>query len=107
MLRLKRSWRNMFRLFGPLFLSGRASRDSTRASVVAHVVHRDVIDDYSLAVYVLHVRDIVHGSVIEEGAVVPISALIAHANVTEAVVYATVESNFRAPVTFMKNEGTV
>ena len=82
----------MLRIRGRLFLLRWASGDSARASVVAHVCHRDV-NDYGLGVDVGHVGNVVHGSVIKEGSVLPISALIADTSVAEAIIYAAVESD--------------
>src|ERR1700733_10988394 len=106
MLNLHRGSCDMFLTGGRLFRRGGASRKAAGASVVAHVVC-DVIDDDSLGVDVGHVRDVVHGAVVEEPSVVPISALIAHTGVAEAVVYAAVESDLGAPVALVKNERVI
>jgi hypothetical protein len=100
-------WRNVSLSFGRLFFWPRASTDSALTSVVAHVVHRDVIDDDRLVIDIPHVRHVVYGSVVEKGSVVPISAVIADTTVAEAVINAAVESDMRTPVALMKNEDAI
>src|SRR5580658_2414783 len=101
MLSLHRGWRGMSFTSGLLFHRSRTSGQSPGASVVAHIY---VIDGHVLGIDVGDVRDVVHGSVVEECSTFPIAALIADATVAEAVVDAAIESHFRAPVTFVKSE---
>src|SRR6266851_3108585 len=107
MLSLYGRWRNVSLSFGRLFFWPRASTDSALTSVVAHVVHCDVIDDDHLVVDIPHVRHVVYGSVVEKGSVVPISAVIADTTVAEAVINAAIESDMRTPVALMKNEDAI
>src|SRR5580658_8005074 len=104
MLNLRAGSRDMLLTAGLFFFSARAGRDPTRASVIAHVVHSDVIHDHRLGVDVGHVGDIVHRPVVEEGSVIPISALVPDSGVTEAVVDAAIEPDLGAPVTLIKSK---
>lgn len=81
--------------------------NSTLATVVADVVG-GLIDD-RLVVDVVDVGDIdiVHGTVVVEGPVVPIPALVAFSTVSEAVVHATVEADLRPPVSIVKSVRSV
>jgi len=97
----------MFLMHGRLFRSGRAGRDSARASVITHVVYRDIIHCHGLIVDVGDVGDIVHGSIVEESTVVPISALIAYPNVAKAIVNAAIESDVRPPIAFVKDKDAI
>src|SRR5271155_416143 len=107
MLNLHRGSLDMLRAIGRLFLRGGARRESAGASVIAHVVHVDVIDDHDLGVDVRYVRDVVDRSVVEEGSIVPIPALIAYASVAEAVVDAAVESNLGTPIALVKDKRSI
>jgi hypothetical protein len=82
-----------------LFRRSRARVDPTMPAVVADVVIRSVVND-GLVVDVVNVRDIyvIHGAVVIEASVSPISALIADTPIAEAVVDAAVKTDIRAPV---------
>src|SRR5579863_6210360 len=82
-----------------LFRRGRARPGTTISAVIADVVVRSVVDD-GLVIDVVNVGDIhiIHRAVVIEASVSPISALIADATVTKAVVNATVEADVRTPV---------
>ena len=90
---------------GRLFLRGWASGNSTRASVVAYVVHCDVVDDRP----VVDIRDmdVAHGLVIEDATAPPLSAKKPDTDVAEAVVYAAVESDVGTPITLVKSKQAV
>src|SRR5690348_9991623 len=107
MLNLYGRWRDMSLTCSRLLLSGRARGDSAHSPVVAHVVHRDVIHDDGLVVDIRNVGHVVHGSVVEKGSAIPISALIAEAAVAVTVVNAAVESNHRTPVALMKHKDAI
>ena len=79
-----------------------ASVDPTRSAIIAHSVHRRVIDDGSV-VGIVNDRDvhIVHRAVVGEHPVVPISPHIADAHVSEPIVNSAVEADARSPVTAM------
>src|SRR5580658_2196097 len=102
MLSLHGGWRDVSLTCGGLFLRGWTSCNSASAAVVAHIVHSDVID-HGLGINVRHVH-VAHGSVVEEGAATPFSALEPDTDVAEAVVYASVESDLRPPVTLIENK---
>src|SRR5208282_4819180 len=106
MLGLHRRCRRVVLVHRSLFHSGRSSGNSTLAAVIADMVHRGFVD-YSLAVDIGDARDIhvIHGAVVEEASVVPISAPIADTTVAEAVVDATVEADALAPIAFIPGEG--
>ena len=94
---LRLGWRGVM-FVGKAFLRGGGARiDAAVAAVIADVriVHDDgllvhVADD--VHVYVVHVR------VIEKVAVGPAAAEVAGADVTETVIDAAVETDFRSPV---------
>ncbi len=69
------------------------------------MVHRGFVD-YGFIVNIVDVCDIhvVHGTVVVEGIVVPISSFIADTAVAEAVVDTTVEADLRTPVAFIPSE---
>ena len=89
-----------------LFRSVRTCVHSTPAAVIADVVVGGVVD-HGFVVDVVNIRDVdvVHRAVVVEGSVVPISALIADAAITEAVVDAAVEADLRAPVAIIPGVG--
>ena len=91
-----------------LFPCGGARASSTISAVIAHVVVRSVVDD-GLVVDIVNVRDVhvIHRTVVIEGSVSPISALIAGPTVTEAVVNASVEANVRTPIAAIPRVGVV
>jgi hypothetical protein len=82
-----------------LFRRGRARPGPTISAVIADVVVGSVVND-SLVVNIVNVGDIhvIHGAVVIEASVSPISALIADTPVAEAVVDAAVKTDIRAPV---------
>jgi hypothetical protein len=84
---------------GNFFSSGRPGGDSASASVKADAVHAGVVD-YCPVVNVVNVGDVhvVHCAVVVEGAVVPVSALIADTPIAEAVIDAAIETDMRPPV---------
>ena len=94
-------WRCRYVLFvrGGLLLWRRLSRCSTGAPVEAGSC-RTRIDDDRLAVNIgdCNTAKIIDGLVVREHSIVPISALVADAAVTEAVIDAAVETNVRPPV---------
>src|SRR5450631_4553926 len=73
--------------------------------VVAHSIHRDVIDD-RLVVDVGDVRiaDIGHRPVVIEVVALPIAPLIAAAAVPVTVIHAAIESDLRTPVAHVPYE---
>jgi len=77
----------------------RPGSDPAGAAVVAHVVHGDVVD-HRLVVDVGDVGrgDVVHGPVVEKGAVVPIAARVSQTGVAETVVNAPIKADCRPPV---------
>ena len=81
---------------------------STRAAVITDVIVGGVVD-YGLVVDIVNVRDVhvIHRAVVVEGAVSPISALIADTTITKAVVDATVEPNLSSPVAAIPSIGIV
>src|SRR5580692_8685797 len=89
-----------------LFCCGRASSNSTGAAVIADTVDRGVVD-YGLVVNIVNVCDVdvVHGAVVVEGSVIPISTLVADTTIAEAVVDATVEADVRTPIAAIPSIG--
>src|SRR5580658_9834191 len=81
------------------FGSGWTSGCSAGPAVVADAVSRSFVD-YGLFVGVVKAAHIhvIHRAVVAEGSVIPISALIADATITEAIVDAAVEADRGAPV---------
>ena len=67
-----------------------------------------VFVDYGLVVNIVNVRvvHVIHGAVVVELSVIPISAFIAETSIAETVVDATVESDVRAPVAAMPSVET-
>src|ERR1022692_4724010 len=98
--------RNMTVVRRGLFRSVWADSNSTRAAVIADMVYRRGVD-YGLGVNVVDARDvnIIHGGVVVEGSVVPISPSIADATITVAIVDAAVEADRRTPIAFIPGEG--
>ena len=76
--------------------------DAAAPTVVAHAVV--VVHDYSAVVDIMDVDfvDAIDGAVVEEVVAVPVTALIAVAAVSEAVVDAAIEADVRAPVSAME-----
>ena len=83
-----------------------AGGNSTGTTVIADMVHRDVVD-YGLVVNIVNVRDVhvIHRAVVVESSVIPISAFIADTTIAEAVVDATVEADIRTPVAAVPGVG--
>lgn len=81
-----------------LFFGQGASRHSTRAAVIANLVYRHVVDD-RFVVHV-HVRDVHvrYAAVIAKVSVVPTTAFVAMADISEPVVDPSIEADVRAPV---------
>src|SRR5580698_975663 len=106
MFGLQRRWRCVLLTRRSFFLRGGASVESASAAVIADVVDGSVVDD-GLVVNVGDVgaAKVIHRAVVAEGAVIPVSALIADTTIAEAIVNATVEANARAPVTAIPGEG--
>src|SRR5438445_12235758 len=90
-----------------LFLGRWASGDSAGASVIAHIVHGDIIHNDRFVVHVSNVGHAVHGAVVEEGPVVPISSLIADAYIAETVIDTAIESDARPPVALIKDKEAI
>src|SRR6266851_6564284 len=82
-----------------LLLGVGAGLHAAGAAVVADAVVV-VVHDNGLVVDVVNVRDVdvVHGTVVGEGSVAPVAALIPDAAVAEAVVHAAVEADMRTPI---------
>ena len=98
MLELRRDW-SAVRFVGPgLLLRGGTRGYSALSAVEGHV--RVVIYDDGLVIDIGHVRDVHIGdrAVVEERATAPFAACEAFAEVSEAVINATIESNMRAPI---------
>src|ERR1017187_10387844 len=106
MLGLQFHWRPVLLVCRCLFCLGRAGANSTRAAVIADMVHGGVID-HGLVVNIVNVRGVhvIHRAVVAEGSVIPISAFIADTTIAEAVVDAAVEADMRAPIAFIPGVG--
>src|ERR1700734_2781777 len=91
---------------GRQFGCGRSGLNAATATVVAHSIDGDVIDD-GLGVDIGDIRgaNVDHGPVIEQMAALPITTLKAATAVTEAVIYATVESDLGTPIALIPREG--
>src|ERR1700751_992701 len=76
-------------------------------AVVADAVHRDVVDDSLVVDVNVGDGDVVHGAVVIEVAVAPVSAFIAVAEIAEAVIHASVETDVRPPISRMPDVDTV
>jgi hypothetical protein len=87
------------------FLSGRPSRYASAATVEADAGDIRIIDDYGFVIDVADVdgAEIVDSSIVGEDAVVPISALVAYATITETIVDAAVKADVRTPITRVPN----
>src|SRR5215831_11144247 len=75
--------------------------NSARTTVVTdtthgHIVHNRLVIDVNIGD--VHVG---HATVIEEGAVTPVSASVASTEISKTVVHATVKANVRAPISGM------
>jgi hypothetical protein len=101
-LRLLRCRRHTLLVGGGNLLRRRVRRRAAGAAVVAHVGR--VVDDDGLVIDVgdRRVGDVVNGAVIEEIAAAPIAALVAGADIAEAIRHAPVEADFWAPIAFVK-----
>jgi hypothetical protein len=98
MLNLRRNRRYallmQYRQFG-----GRGSNvEPAWATGIAHFGSGVIVD--GVVIHIVNDRGIhiVHGTVVVEGVSVPVATLIAATDITEAVIYATIESDVRAPV---------
>ena len=78
------------------------TRGEATWSVEAHVLR--ITDGHRAGINISQVPHVVHGPVVEERAVIPISTLIADTRVAEAVIDAAVESHMGTPVALVKNE---
>src|SRR5579864_8934776 len=89
-------------LAGPIFLLARwTGIDSAAATVVADAVDGDVIDDGLVVNVNVGDVDVVHGAVVVEMAVPPVSAFIAVAEVSEAIIDSAIKADVWAPVSRM------
>jgi len=106
MLSLERGWLRVLRMRISLLRRGRTRTDSSRAAVVADMVHRGGID-YGLAVNIVNHCSVhvIHRGVVAEVSVIPISASVARTAVAEAVVHAAVKADFRAPIAAIPGVG--
>jgi hypothetical protein len=80
--------------------------DALRSAVVAHAVvdHRPVDDHIALInVGDMHAAEVVDGAVVCKFVAVPVAALVAHADVAEAVIHAAVETDIASPVAAMES----
>ena len=79
--------------------------DATVAAVIADVVNRGFVD-YGLVVH-MNVGDVnvIDGTVVVKGAIVPISTLISDTTISVAVIDATIEANVRPPVAGIPSVG--
>src|SRR5579863_808609 len=102
MLELSCSCRSVTLMRSSFFRRRRASINPAVPAVVADVVVRGVVD-YGLVVDVVKIRtaNVIHGAVVVEASVIPISALITETAVAEAIVDAAVKADSRAPVAFI------
>jgi hypothetical protein len=80
-------------------LRGRAGSGSPRATVIAHIVHGSIVDN-GLVIDIGNVGRayVVYFAVVIEPPVIPISALIADARITVAIVDAAVETDLGTPI---------
>jgi hypothetical protein len=81
------------------------------AAVVADAIAGKIVTDVSVVVNVgvidvgnVHLTDIGHAAVVEEIAIVPVTAGEADAEIAETVIDTAVETDVRRPVAFMPNE---
>ena len=83
-------------------------RCSTSSAVVAYASARSIIEN-TFPVYVSNHRliHIIHGTVVVERTVVPISSGVADPDIAETIVDATIKSDLRAPVASMPDINTV
>src|SRR2546425_7002082 len=105
MLSLIRDRREMSLTRERLLLARRTRADATVAAVVADAVHGGAVDHGGVVNIVnggdVHIR---HRAVVEKPAAFPASAVVAVAEVSEAVVDAAVETDLRTPITFIENK---
>ncbi len=94
--------RGMTLMSRSLFRRGRSNGCSAGSAVVADVASGPAVA-YGLLISVMEVPNIyvIHGSVVAELVVIPISALVADTTIAISVVNAAVESDGRAPVAFV------
>src|ERR1700690_822371 len=81
-----------------LFFGSGSHCEAARTAVIAHVVRG--VDDYRLVVGVVKISatDVVHICVVAELIVAPVAAFVPGATITEAIVDAAVEADFRPPI---------
>src|ERR1700722_373292 len=99
-LPLRRHHRSTRLANGDQLLGLRPCMDPGRASVIADPINNRCPIDNLVVVHVMDHSpvDVIDGAVIEKVATVPVSAVIAHADIAEAVVHAAVEPDVVAPV---------
>src|SRR3974390_2862594 len=105
MFRLSGHGRNMPLTRRSFFLGRWLRRDPSVPAVIAHAVDGRVVDHRGV-VNVVNVGDvdIVHRAVVVEVSVLPAPALIAVAEVAEAVVNPAIKPDHRAPIADMEDE---
>src|SRR5215475_90254 len=86
-----------------LLLAGFVRDDTAAAAVVADTIDRDVVDDRLVVDVNIGDGYIVHGTVVIEVTVPPVSAVIAGSEVAKAVVHTAIETNVRSPVACVPN----
>jgi len=98
----------MFLVGRRLLLSGRTRCDPTRTAVVAHPVHRRIVDHCGV-IGVVNVGDIhvVDRTVVGELSVVPAPALVTLTRVAVSIIDSAIETYVRAPVAFIESIPTV
>src|ERR1022692_2936349 len=75
------------------------------AAVVAHSIHRDVIDDRLVVDFGdVRIADIGHRPVVIETVALPIAPLIAAAAVPVTVIHAAIEADLGTPVAYVPYE---
>lgn len=107
MLRLRRYRRNVFLMCGPFFIGSRPRIDTPVAAVIADTRAAVVVNDRCVVDVVnLSGIDIVDGTVVIEVSSIPAAAFISVAEVTVAVVNATIKADLRSPVALVKDVST-
>src|SRR6267378_3488542 len=89
-----------------LFGRRRSGGSSARTTVIADVIHRDIVDD-GFVVNVCDVGDVVDRAVVVKGSVIPISTFVARSNVTVAIEDPSIETDLWPPVAGIPNIGRV
>src|SRR5207249_1831403 len=75
--------------------------DSAWATVVRHSIHRHIINDCPVVNVNVGDSDVIDGAVVIEVPAMPITAFVAFAEVTVAIIDPAVESNVRTPISCM------